>query len=250
MQSVVASTPTAQREHAVDMAPVRVRLESVVQRFRLIKERPDTLRESFPHLFRRRSDVIIGRNGSGKSTLLKVIAGIYKPTSGVAHVNGRVAALIELGAGFHHELTGRENIVINGLLHGLSRRQIRSREKQIIEFADLGPFIDSPVKQYSTGMYMRLAFAVAMEVDADILLVDEVLAVGDQSFREKCVSRMIDLRRQGKTIILVSHDMIAVRSLCSRAILFHAGELQADGLPQLVVERYLQPEVGAKADVV
>lgn len=177
-------------------------------------------------------------------------ASVYKPTSGVAHVNGRVAALIELGAGFHHELTGRENIVINGLLHGLSRRQIRSREKQIIEFADLGPFIDSPVKQYSTGMYMRLAFAVAMEVDADILLVDEVLAVGDQSFREKCVSRMIDLRRQGKTIILVSHDMIAVRSLCSRAILFHAGELQADGLPQSVVERYLQPEVGAKADVV
>ncbi len=132
---------------------------------------------------------IIGRNGSGKSTLLKIIAGVYKPTAGKVEVNGSLAPLIELGAGFHHELTGRENILLNGLLMGYSKREMREREQGIIDFAEIGEFIDSPVKQYSSGMYMRLAFAVATEVDPQILVVDEILAVGDMAFQEKCFER-------------------------------------------------------------
>src|SRR5262249_33259925 len=148
---------------------------------------------------------IIGRNGSGKSTLLKVVAGVYRPTAGRVDVKGSIAPLIELGAGFHHELTGRENILINGLLLGLSKREVQEREAQIIEFAELGDFIDAPIKQYSSGMYMRLAFAVATEVDPDILLIDEILAVGDGAFQGKCFDRIRRFRDDGKTILFVSH---------------------------------------------
>jgi ABC-type polysaccharide/polyol phosphate transport system ATPase subunit len=153
-------------------------------------------------------------------------------------VQGTIAPLIELGAGFHHELTGRENILLNGLLLGLTKRQVREREESIIEFAELGDFIDSPVKQYSSGMYMRLAFSVAIEVDPDILIIDEILGVGDAGFQAKCFERIEDFRRRGKTILLVSHSMDNVRKLCDRAMLVHAGRLVEDGPPERVIARY------------
>jgi len=146
--------------------------------------------------------------------------------------------LIELGAGFHHELTGRENILLNGLLLGLTKRQIKEREESIIEFAELGDFIDSPVKQYSSGMYMRLAFSVATEVDPDILIIDEILGVGDAGFQEKCFDRIEDFRRARKTILLVSHSMDNIRKLCDRVILLHGGRLVEDGSPDRVIARY------------
>ena len=153
-------------------------------------------------------------------------------------VHGSIAPLIELGAGFHHELTGRENILLNGLLLGLSKRQVQEREAKIIEFAELGEFIDSPIKQYSSGMYMRLAFSVATEVDPDILIVDEILGVGDGGFREKCLDRIRQFRNSGKTILMVSHDMGTMRSFCSRLFLVHHGELVAEGEPSRIVNRY------------
>ncbi len=236
----------------------RICFQNVVQRFRLIQERPDTLREAFAHLFRNRvsyhdfealkgisfkigegeTTAIIGRNGSGKSTILKIIAGVYRPTAGIVKVSGKVSALIELGAGFHPDLTGRENIILSGLLLGLSRQEIRSREQQILDFAELGDFIDSPVKQYSSGMYARLGFAVATEVDPDILLIDEILAVGDASFQEKCLARIDDFRHRGKTIVFVSHNLSAVRQLCPRALMIDAGALLADGPADELVARY------------
>jgi ABC-2 type transport system ATP-binding protein len=235
----------------------RIRFDNVVQRFRLIRERPDTLREVFTRLFRERTSYqdfealkgvsfdisdgevvgLVGRNGAGKSTILKVIAGVYRPTSGVVEVSGHVAGLIELGAGFHADLTGRENIVVNGLLLGLSRKQIQEREGEIMDFADLGDFIDSPIKQYSSGMTMRLAFAIATQIDPDILLIDEILAVGDAAFREKCLARIEDFRKR-KTIVYVSHVSGMVRDLCTRAILVHEGVILADGPPDSVLAQY------------
>ena len=237
---------------------VRVRFENIVQRFRVIQERPDTLREAFAHLFRNRTSYynfealkgitftiregeavgIVGRNGSGKSTILKIIAGVYRPTSGTVQVAGRVAALIELGAGFHPELTGRENIVLNSLLLGLSKREIQEREQRILDFAELGAFIDSPIKQYSSGMYMRLGFAIATEVDPDILLIDEILAVGDSAFQQKCKVRIEEFRRRGKTIIFVSHSAASVCSICQRALLIQDGKIAEDGPAERVVARY------------
>lgn len=237
----------------------RIRMENVVQRYRVIRERPDSLREAFTKLFRGSSvqefealrgvsfevedgEVlgIIGRNGSGKSTALKLIAGVYKPSAGEVEVRGTVAALIELGAGFHHDLSGRENIVLNGLLLGLTRRQIAEREQKIIDFADLGDFIDSPVKQYSSGMFMRLAFAIAVEVDPDVLLVDEILSVGDAEFQEKCDQRMEEFHRQKKTIVVVSHDLQVVRRLCTRVILLDRGQVVEDGACERVLDRYAE----------
>jgi len=181
---------------------------------------------------------IVGRNGSGKSTILKIIAGVYRPSAGKTTISGTVAALIELGAGFHPDLTGRENIVINGLLLGLSKHQIQQREQRITEFAELGEFIDSPVKQYSSGMYMRLAFAIATEVDPDILLIDEILAVGDAGFRQKCMARIDDFRQRGKSIVFVSHGPGDVRAICERALLIHEGMLIEDGPVDQVLARY------------
>lgn len=235
-----------------------IEFQNVVQRFRRIQERPDTLREVFAKIVRRRQQLqvfeavkqvsfviskgetvgLIGRNGSGKSTILKIVAGVYAPSEGQVKVQGTIAPLIELGAGFHHELTGRENILLNGLLLGLTKRQIRDREESIIEFAELGDFIDSPVKQYSSGMYMRLAFSVATEVDPDILIIDEILGVGDAGFQGKCFDRIGDFRRAGKTILLVSHSMDNIRKLCDRVILLHAGRLVEDGSPDRVIARY------------
>jgi ABC-type polysaccharide/polyol phosphate transport system ATPase subunit len=181
---------------------------------------------------------IIGRNGSGKSTILKIVAGIYAPTEGQVKVQGTIAPLIELGAGFHHELTGRENILLNGLLLGLTKQQVREREQSIIEFAEIGDFIDSPVKQYSSGMYMRLAFSVATAVDPDILIVDEIFGVGDSGFQRKCFDRIDRFQKAGKTILLVAHTMEIIQLLCDRALLLHAGRLVEDGPPEMVIARY------------
>jgi homopolymeric O-antigen transport system ATP-binding protein len=243
---------------------IPIRLENITQRFRVIQERPDTLRELFSTFFRHESTYhdfdavknvsfevpkgqmlgLIGRNGSGKSTLLKIIAGVYRPTAGTVQVRGTVAPLIELGAGFHHELTGRENILINGLLMGYSKREMQQREERIIDFADIGDFIDSPVKQYSSGMYMRLAFSVATEIDPEILLIDEILAVGDAPFRQKCFERLQAFRDAGKTIVFVTHSMEQVKAHCDRAILIERGSIMAAGLPREVVSIYENsPEV-------
>lgn len=240
------------------MPPSRIQFEEVTHRYRLIRERPDSLREIFAKLFQQRSVVqdfealkavsfdiaagetvgLIGRNGSGKSTALKIMAGVFEPTQGEVLISGTIAPLIELGAGFHPDLTGRENIVLNGLLMGLSKKQVLERAPAIIEFADLGDFIDTPLKQYSSGMYMRLAFATAVEVDPDILLVDEILAVGDAEFQEKCYERMRQFQRKGKTLVLVSHIAEDIRKLCSRVILLDHGQLLADGSTESVLRKY------------
>ncbi len=183
---------------------------------------------------------IIGPNGAGKSTVLKLISRIIEPTSGRIAVNGRVGALLELGAGFHPDLTGRENIYLNGSILGLSRAEIRRRLDDIIGFAELERFIDVPVKHYSSGMYVRLGFSVAVHTDPEILLVDEVLAVGDAAFQRKCLERINELRRVGVTVLFVSHSAEAVRTLCTRALWLENGRLVADDVPEAVVLRYLE----------
>ncbi|HYS53121.1 MAG TPA: ABC transporter ATP-binding protein [Thermoanaerobaculia bacterium] len=188
---------------------------------------------------------IIGRNGSGKSTLLKVISGILKPTSGIVRVNGRIAALIELGAGFHPEITGRENIVINGIMLGLSKREIEKRFDAIVEFSGIGEFIDQPVKTYSSGMYVRLGFAVAVHVDPEILLIDEVLAVGDEEFSQKCIAKIQEMKYRGVTLLFVTHQLDQVRNLCDRALWLDRGEAKAIGDPVRVVDDYLQAVSGS-----
>ncbi len=183
---------------------------------------------------------IIGRNGSGKSTLLKLMAGIYKPDSGTIQVNGRVSSLIELGAGFHPEFSGRENVFINGTVLGLSRKEIEKRFDRIVRFAELESFIDAPVRTYSSGMYVRLGFSVAVNVDPDILLVDEVLAVGDESFAHKCLDKMLAFKKAGKTILLVTHDLPTVEGFCDQAIWLEEGCIQAQGDPRKVIDAYRQ----------
>lgn len=181
---------------------------------------------------------IIGPNGAGKSTLLRLIAGIYRPTIGRIVVNGRLSALLNLGLGFHPELTGRENIIIGGLAMGLSRREINERMEDIIEFAELEEFIDAPVRTYSSGMFMRLAFSVAVNVEPDILLLDEVLAVGDAHFAEKSRARMEEFKKGGKTILLVTHDLATVEDWCHQALWLEGGEVRALGEPSEVVKGY------------
>ena len=182
---------------------------------------------------------IIGRNGSGKSTALKVVAGITKPTSGTVKVHGRISALIELGAGFHPEISGRENVYINGIMLGLSKREISHRFDEIVEFAELQDFIDAPVKTYSSGMYMRLGFAVAIHVDPDVLLVDEVLAVGDEGFTHKCLDKFGDFRRRGKTVLLVTHSLGLVERFCDEVLWLDGGQAKANGDPRRVVGLYV-----------
>src|SRR6266498_2378501 len=182
---------------------------------------------------------VIGRNGSGKSTALKLVAGITKPTSGTVHVDGRISALIELGAGFHPEISGRENVFINGIMLGLTKREITRRFDEIVEFAELKDFIDAPVKTYSSGMYMRLGFAVAIHVDPDVLLVDEVLAVGDEAFTHKCLDKFAEFRRRGRTVLLVTHSLDLVTRFCDEALWLDGGVAKAQGDPKRVVDAYL-----------
>src|SRR6187401_2590296 len=182
---------------------------------------------------------VIGRNGSGKSTALKLVAGITKPTSGSVRVNGRISALIELGAGFHPEISGRENVFINGIMLGLSKRDVQRRFDEIVDFAELREFIDAPVKTYSSGMYMRLGFAVAIHVDPDVLLVDEVLAVGDQGFTVKCLDKFAEFRRKNRTILLVTHSLDLVEKFCDQALWLDKGKTRAEGDPKRVLASYI-----------
>ncbi|MCJ7644867.1 MAG: ABC transporter ATP-binding protein [Candidatus Aminicenantes bacterium] len=183
---------------------------------------------------------IIGENGSGKSTMLKIVAGITKPTSGRITTSGKISALIELGAGFHPEITGRENVFINGIMLGLTKREISEKFDEIVSFAELDDFIDAPVKTYSSGMYMRLGFSVAINVNPDILLIDEVLAVGDASFIPKCLDRIDDFRRRKKTILFVSHGLDTVEKICDKVVFLKNGRIAAIGEPKRVVNAYLQ----------
>jgi ABC-type polysaccharide/polyol phosphate transport system ATPase subunit len=182
---------------------------------------------------------VIGRNGSGKSTLLKLVAGITKPTTGTVQVDGRISALIELGAGFHPEISGRENVFINGIMLGLTKREITKRFDEIVEFAEMQDFIDAPVKTYSSGMYMRLGFAVAIHVDPEVLLVDEVLAVGDEGFTHKCLDKFSEFKRRGKTILLVTHSLSLVERFCDEALWLDAGEKKGMGDPKRIVGAYI-----------
>ncbi len=233
-----------------------VAVDNVAKKFRLYKERNQSLkatimrgRRAITEDFWALKDVsfdvpegatfgLIGENGSGKSTMLKCIAQILRPDRGSIGVHGKMSALLELGAGFHPELSGRENVFLNGAILGLGQRELRRRFDDIVDFAGIGEFIDEPVKNYSSGMYVRLGFSVAINVDPDILLVDEVLAVGDESFQRRCNEKFASLRAQGKTIILVSHGMGSVQTLCDQVAWFQHGELMALGKPRDIIERY------------
>lgn len=188
---------------------------------------------------------LVGENGSGKSTLLKLMTRILYPDKGEIHVNGRVSSLIELGAGFHPDMTGRENIYTNASIFGLSRNEINKRIDNIIDFSELGYYIDNPVRYYSSGMYMRLAFSVAINVDADILLIDEILSVGDQNFQRKCISKLQEICKSGTTIVIVSHSLGQIEKLCSRSIWIDDGKIRMDGAPR-DVHLYYQDFLGKK----
>jgi ABC-type polysaccharide/polyol phosphate transport system ATPase subunit len=215
----------------------------------------NSLRRQIPRLFYNRRDfsairdvnfqvargealAIIGHNGAGKSTVLKLLARITAPSSGEIRINGRLSALIELGTGFHYELTGRENIYLNGSILGMRRAEIRNKLERIIQFSEIGRFIDIPVKRYSSGMYLRLGFSIAAYLDPEILLVDEVLAVGDIAFQAKCLQRIQELKKAGTTIIFVSHDLLTVERMCDRALLMQSGQITADGIPTEVISQY------------
>ena len=195
---------------------------------------------------------IIGRNGAGKSTLLKILSRITWPTTGEIDIHGRVSSLLEVGTGFHPELTGRENVFLNGSILGMSRREIKQKFDEIVDFAGVEKFLDTPVKRYSSGMYVRLAFAVAANLDPEILIVNEVLAVGDAQFQQKCLGKMQDVaRHSGRTILFVSHNMNAVLQLCERAMLLHQGQVLMDGPAAEVMKSYVaEPETGSTVDLV
>jgi lipopolysaccharide transport system ATP-binding protein len=190
---------------------------------------------------------IIGRNGAGKSTLLKILSRITEPTSGRAVLKGRVGSLLEVGTGFHPELTGRENIFLNGAVLGMRKSEITRRFDEIVDFAEIDRFLDTPVKRYSSGMYVRLAFAVAAHLEPEILVVDEVLAVGDTAFQKRCLGRMSDVARSGRTVLFVSHNMTAIRSLCSHALMLQAGQVVTSGDVDDVVGQYLDEVAGSES---
>ncbi len=248
-----AGTPKGRSE----AAPTVIEVRGVEKCFRIPDQRIDSIKERVTHPFTRieyrelhalkrisfevgKGEFfgIVGRNGSGKSTLLKILASIYRPDSGRVRMAGRVAPFIELGVGFNPELTARENVVLNGVLMGLSRREAQRRLGSVIDFAELHEFADLKLKNYSSGMMVRLAFAVMVQAEADIMLIDEVLAVGDAAFAQKCMDFFHERRRAGKTIVLVTHDMATVQLLCHRAMLLHEGDLQYVGSPEEAALRY------------
>jgi len=236
---------------------IAIEVNDLSKRFRLYTERRNSIKERFVRgsgskysdfwalrdisfeVERGTTFGLVGHNGSGKSTLLKMLAGIYRPTSGSISAKGRISALLELGAGFHAELTGRENIYLNGAILGLTRRQIDAAMEQIVDFAGIGTFIDSPVKVYSSGMYVRLGFSIAVTAQPEILIVDEIIAVGDEEFQRKCFDYLFELRRQGTTIVVVSHSLGLVSDLCTQAVWLDHGEMRAIGDVRHVVDSYL-----------
>jgi len=244
------------------MSRPAVEVHNVSKKFRLFHERNQTLKstlmrgkrtkyEDFWALKDVSFDVpegqtfgLIGRNGSGKSTLLKILAKIIYPTSGEIRHNGRMASLLEVGSGFHPELSGIDNIFLNGAILGMSKREIKQKLDSIIDFAGVGTFIDQPVKNYSSGMYVRLGFSVAIHVEPEILIVDEVLAVGDADFKAKCNTKFREIKKSGRTTILVSHDMKAVEDMCDSAAWLDGGELKEIGQPKRVVRSYFRKEDG------
>ncbi|MFO7281486.1 MAG: ABC transporter ATP-binding protein [Thermoanaerobacterales bacterium] len=239
------------------MSDAVVRADGVWKRFRLYHERNQSLKATIMRRGRARYEefwalkdvsfevpagstfALIGHNGSGKSTMLKTLARILRPDKGTVEVKGKMSALLELGAGFHPELSGRENVYLNGAILGLSKRELDRRFDDIVGFAGLERFIDSPVKNYSSGMYVRLGFSVAINVDPDVLLIDEVLAVGDEEFQRKCLERVADLRASGRTIVVVTHSMQTVRSLCDRAVWLENGVVREEGEAGEVADAYL-----------
>ena len=233
-------------------------VKNVTKTFNVYLDKSNTVKESLLSLFSRNrkekrvvlDDIslkikkgeavaLIGVNGSGKSTLLKLMTKIIYPNKGKVETYGKLTSLLELGAGFHPDFSGRENIYFNASIFGLNRKEIDKRVDQIIEFSELGTYIDNPVRTYSSGMFMRLAFSVAINVDAEILLVDEILSVGDQHFQEKCLNKMKELRNSGKTMVFVTHSMDQVKDLCDRAVWICDGKIKADGSATDVIEQYL-----------
>jgi len=240
------------------MADVAIKVSSVTKSFKLPHERYDSLKGNAIHLFTQKSysrfdavnevsfDIkkgeffgIVGRNGSGKSTMLKMLAKIYMPTSGAITINGSLSPFIELGVGFNPELSARDNVFLNGAILGLSRKSIEEKFDDIIGFAELENFVDQKLKNFSSGMQVRLAFSIAIQAQSDILLIDEVLAVGDANFQQKCFDVFVDLKKQGKTLVLVTHDMNAIKQFCDRAIMLEDGRVVAEGSPTDISEKYL-----------
>ncbi len=236
---------------------VVIKVSNMTKNFKLYYDKPSTLKERLVFWNKKSEDrtvlkninlditkgetvALIGVNGSGKSTLLKLMTKIIYPTKGKIITKGKLTSLLELGAGFHPDFTGRENIYFNASIFGLTKKEIDKRLDDIIEFSELGNFIDSPVRTYSSGMYMRLAFSVAINVDAEILLIDEILAVGDQHFQDKCYKKLQELKESDKTIVIVTHDLNAVKNLCTRAIWINQGEVRMDAKPKEVIEEYLK----------
>ena len=234
-------------------------IEDVYKSFNIYLDKANTIKEKLLFLFSRNKKqkrevlnginakikkgevvALIGTNGSGKSTLLKLLTKIIYPNKGKIITNGKLTSLLELGAGFHPDFSGRENIYFNASIFGLTKREIDERLEDIIEFSELRDFIDNPVRTYSSGMYMRLAFSVAINVDADILLIDEILSVGDEHFQNKCFEKMLDLKNQGKTMVFVTHSMGAVKKLCTRAIWLKDGKIKMDGSTNDVVDEYIK----------
>ena len=234
-------------------------VDNVYKTFNVFLDKSNTIKESLLSLFRRNQKekrvvldgvslkikkgecvALIGVNGSGKSTLLKLMTKIIYPNKGKIITNGKLTSLLELGAGFHPDFSGRENIYFNASIFGLTKKEIDDRLEKIIEFSELGSYIDNPVRTYSSGMYMRLAFSVAINVDAEILLVDEILSVGDQHFQEKCLNKMKELRDEGKTMVFVTHSMGQVKELCNRAVWLCNGKIKMDGKPDEVVDAYIE----------
>lgn len=204
------------------------------------REKREVLKDINLEIKRGETVALIGVNGSGKSTLLKLMTQIIFPNKGTIETKGKLTSLLELGAGFHPDFSGRENIYFNSSIFGLTKKEIDARLDQIIEFSELKDFIDNPVRTYSSGMYMRLAFSVAINVDADILLIDEILSVGDQHFQEKCFNKMRELKKEGKTMVFVTHSMESVKNLCDRAVWLYEGRVKMDGNTDEVVKEYLR----------